>query len=180
MRWFGDHWTEENIAGWLKQQASCGEYDGVMTERAKRYTDSCTAAHKSSGSILLFTKDIGMHDSGWWKNPDCNQCWHLSLSFRDPQTGHPRGKDQEWTDKWIEAVFGPLKRLIWAEPPYYPEGKRNDVWHYRVFFAPGWTAPILPRGEVYSKDWTPSHWLSYSDLQAKLGREAEKMEGLPE
>lgn len=180
MRWFADHWTIDNIAAGLKRQAAMGSYDGIMTPAAKRYTEACKCAHHSSGSILLFTRDIGMHDCGWWKNPDYNQCLHLSLSFRDPKTGQPRSRDDEWSEKWIDAVFGPMKRLIWTEPPYYPEGKKNDVWHYRVFFAPGWAAPILPRGEVYSKDWTPAHWLSWSDLRAKLGKPEIEVEGIPQ
>lgn len=177
MRIFSEQWTCENIARWLQWKASFGTYDGIMTPYAKAYTDQCKAIHKPSGTILLFTRDEGMHESGWWKNPDYERCLHLSLSFRDPKTGLPRSRDKDWTDKWIEAFFPATKNLIWAEPPYSPEGKKADVWHYRVFYAPGWIAPILPRKEVYSKDFTPAHWLSYSDLQAKLEKEAaEKLE----
>ena len=180
MRWFNEHWTPDNIALWLKRQAATGTYDGILTPSARRYTEACKCAHRPSGSILLYTRDIGMHDCGWWKNPDYNQCLHLSLSFRDPKTGEARERDREWSDTWIEAAFGPLKTLIWTEPPYYPEGIANDVYHYRVFFAPGWVAPILPRGEVYSKDWTPAHWLSWSDLREKMGKGKIQTEGVPE
>jgi len=180
MRWFDERWTPDNIAGWMKSRAALGGYDGIMTERAKRYVNDCTAGHRPSGSVLIFTRDVGMHESGWWKNPDYERCHHLSLSFRDPQTGKPRSRDQAWSRTWIDSFFGPLKTLIWTEPPYYPEGKANDVYHYRVFFSEGWQAPLLPRGEVYSKDWTPAHWLSWSDARAKLELEAIKVEGLPE
>ncbi len=179
MRMFTEQWTKANIVSWVKSRAALGTYDGIMTPRAKAYSDSCTAAYKPDGSILLFTRDEGMHECGWWKNPDYERCLHLSLSFRDPETGKPRPLDKDLSDEWIDLFFGPTKNLIWAEPPYYPEGKKNDVWHYRVFYAPGWVAPILPRGEVYSKDWTPKHWLSWSDLRAKLGQETDLiMEGL--
>jgi hypothetical protein len=177
MRFFGENWTKENIVAWHMTKASQGEYDGLMTLAAKLYCNGCQSGHRESGTIILFTRDVGMHSSGWWKNPDYERCLHLSLSFRDPATGKPRAKDQALTDEWLELFYGPLQRLMWTEPPFYPEGKRNDVWHYRVFYSPGWVAPILPRGEVYSKAWTPAHWLSYSDLQAKLGREAAKVEG---
>lgn len=179
MRWFDERWTFENIAGWLKRNAEFGSYDGIMTPAAERYLAARQAAHQPTGSILIFTRDVGMHDCGWWKNPDYNQCWHLSLSFRDPKTGKTRSRDRELSDQWIDAVFGPLRNLIWTEPPYYPEGKQNDVWHYRVFFAPNFAAPILPRGEVYSKDWTPAHWLSWSDLRAKFNKPEMHVEGLP-
>lgn len=175
MRTFTDKHPHSLIVEWLKRQASTGDYSGIMTTAAKRYCDDCRSVHQPSGTIFIFTRDVGMHSSGWWKNPDYERCLHLSLSFRDPETGQPIGKDQKWTDTWIDEVYGPLKTLIWTEPPFYPEGKANDVWHYRVFFAPGWVAPILPRGEVYSRDWTPEGWLSWSDLQAKLGRNPDKM-----
>jgi hypothetical protein len=176
MRWFDDRWTPDNIAGYLKGRAALSHYTGIMTPAAKRYMNECTAAHRPSGSVLIFTHDAGMHSSGWWKNPDYERCRHLSLSFRDPKTGMPRSRDKEWTRIWIDAFFGPLKVLIWTEPPYYPEGKANDVYHFRVFFSAGWQVPILPRGEVYSKEHAPAG----SDARAKLELEAIEMEGLPE
>lgn len=179
MRWFNEQWTQENIAAYLKRQAAMGTYGGIVNPITQRYCDACQCAHRPSGTIMILTRDMGMHSCGWWKNPDYERCLHLSLSFRDPKTGVPRSRDRKLSDEWIDAVFGPLKTLIWTEPPYYPEGKKNDTWHYRVFFAPDWAAPILPRGEVYSKDWTPADWLSWSDLRAKLHQEKIKMEGLP-
>lgn len=133
MRWFRDKHTPDQIAAWMKGQAARGTYDGIMTPRAQVYCAACTSAHYSSGSILLLTRDEGMHSCVWWKNPDYERCLHLSLSFRDPQTGLLRSKDTPWSSTWIEAVFGHLKTLIWTEPPVYPEGKAHDVWHYRVF-----------------------------------------------
>jgi hypothetical protein len=173
MRWFDNTWTAESIAAWCKGTASGGFYTGLMTPQAKIYTKNCTVAHQPSGTIIMFTHDKGAHDSGWWKNPDYNACQHLSLSFRDPKTGAYREKDKKLSKLWIEAFFGPLQNLIWAEPPYSSDGKRADVWHYRVFFDDTFTSPHLPRGEVYSKTWTPAHWLSWSDMQAKLKQEEE-------
>jgi len=56
-----------------------------------------------------------------------------------------------------------LKRCT-AVPPYSSGGKANEVWHYRVFTNPA-GEPILPRGEVYSREFTEKGWLSFSDLQ---------------
>lgn len=170
---FQANWSRENISLEMRRRAALGDYNGTLTQQAKAYVEFCTCAYQPDGTILIFTRDIGHHTSGWWKNPDYERCLHLSLSYRDPKTGLPRAKDKELSALWVEAFFGPTKNLIWAEPPYSPEGKRAECWHYRVFYAPDWVAPILPRGEVYSKDWTPANWLSYSDVLQKEKEEVD-------
>lgn len=164
MRYFGTNWTRANVAAYLKRCAAVGEYNGVMTPSAQYYVDYCKVGYRPDGAILIFTRDTGHHTSGWWKNPDYERCLHLSISFRDPETGERAPHNKPVSHLWVDEFFGPTKNLIWAEPPYTPEGKAADVWHYRVFYAPGWIAPVLPRKEVYSKDWTPAGWLSYSDV----------------
>lgn len=167
MRFFRSHWSRDNVAGFLKRQMAFDTYDGRISLRGKAYIDRCTAAYEPDGVILILSRDVGHHTSGWWKNPDYERCIHLSLSYRDRVTGQPVERDKQNAKLWIDAVFGPTTNLIWAEPPYSPEGKKGDVWHYRVFYAEEWVAPILPRGEVYSKANTPAHWLSYSDVLQK-------------
>jgi hypothetical protein len=176
MRCFDARWTLENIVAYLRTKARSRIFNGLDTLANQVHLRDCTAGHLQSGTLLVLTYEDGYHSSGWWKNPDYERCVHLSLSFRDPVTGKPRSRDKEWSDKWIEVVFGPTKNLIWVEGPAGPEGKRADVWHYRVFYAEDWVAPILPRGEVYSKDWTPAGWLSFSDMQEKLARDAFREE----
>lgn len=173
MRNFRENWSRENVAAYLKRSARQGTYNGHMTLANKRYVDECTATYYPDGIILLFTRDVGHHTSGWWKNPDYERCLHLSLSFRDKETGQPIERNKKISALWVEEFFGPTKNLIWVEPPYSPEGKRGDVYHYRVFYAPDWVAPILPRKEVYSKDWTPEGWLSYSDVLQKEKEEVD-------
>ena len=168
MRHFRENWTVEGVATWALRQASQGINTGTAAHGNLIYLSNCTAAHYPTGTQLILTRDIGHHTSGWWKNPDYERCLHLSLCFRDPETGEPREKDREVTDEWLTAVFGETRRLAWSEPPYTAEGKKRDVWHYRVFYADAcFTVPILPRGEVYSKEFTERGWLSYSDLQAE-------------
>jgi hypothetical protein len=171
MRGFTEDWTRENVAEYLRRRALRWSHDGSQSLAAKAYLDGCTAAYRPDGIILIFTKEHGYHSSGWWKNPDYERCFHLSCSFRDPETGAHIDYDHKRVAPWIEYFFGPTRNLIWTEPPYSSEGKKAQVWHYRVFYAPDWVAPIMPRGEVYSKDWTPAGWLSFSDLQDKLRRE---------
>lgn len=65
----------------------------------------------------------------------------------------------------IDRLFDKWQKYIWAESPVTDEGRLRDVWHYRVFCNPAWE-PIIPRGEVYSKEFTENGWLSWSDARA--------------
>lgn len=107
---------------------------------------------------IIFSRDIGHHTSGWWKNPDYERCYHLSISF-------PGGKNKNGLEKILDGLFGLGKRKIWIEPPYSRHGKTNEVWHYRLFCDINWQ-PIIPRGEVYSTEFTEAGWKSYSEVQA--------------
>ena len=131
----------------------------------------CTALHVASGTILIFTRESGYHSSGWWKNPDYERCWHLSLSFRDVESWGYLPFSEKLAHEWVEVFFGDSKRFLWIEPPAYPEGKQAGVWHYRLFCDEGWQ-PIKPRGEVYSRDLTEAGYKSWSDLHgAEVNRD---------
>lgn len=153
-------------------------YNGLATSANQLLMSTCTAKHLATGTLLIFTRDSGMHSSGWWKNPDYERCWHLSLSFHDPITGENAPKDPKLTDEWLEAFYGDDCRYVWAEPPYSEDGKKAAVWHYRVFCDPSW-APILPRGEVYSKEFTEKGWMSFSELKSAHARALAVLELLP-
>lgn len=177
MRHFRDHWTIEGVAAWALHQSSLGHSDGTDTASNRAYLWNCTAAHYPTGTQILLTRDEGHHACGWWKNPDYERCLHLSLSFRDRASGEFAPKDRNLTDEWLRAIFGESRTLCWSEPPVSPEGKKRDVWHYRLFYAdPDYILPLLPRGEVYSREFTEAGWLSYSDVRAK--EEAEEKEAV--
>jgi hypothetical protein len=143
-------------------------WSGVWTGRGPTpYFDTCRHVCKTLGTLAIFTRDCGHHSSGWWKNPDYERCLHLSLSFFDAETMQRGSKNQAMTDRFVDAIFGVRRRWLWCEPPYSDDGKRADVWHYRLFCDAGWN-PIKPRGEVYSRELTEAGWLSFSDLQAAL------------
>lgn len=108
---------------------------------------------------IIFTRDIGHHESGWWKNPDYERCYHLSISF----LGERNIKN---LNKLLDGLFGANKKLIWEEPPYSKEGKAKEIWHYRLFCDANWKA-ILPRGEVYNTDLTEIGWKSFSEKNFK-------------
>jgi hypothetical protein len=152
---------------------------GVNTGRLRNpydqlYLDCCKGTDFITGTVLIFSRDIGHHTSGWFKNPDYENCYHLSLSFFDPVTEDRIDQDKRLARVWCSLFFGKDTNLLWCEPPYSKPGKQFQVWHYRLFCDPGWQA-IKPRKEVYSRDFTAKNWLSYSDLQARL----EKTENEP-
>lgn len=164
----------EEIASDMRRVAQYGYYDGMAhrDRRMARYIDRCRRVEPAFGCTLLYTRDAGMHAMGWWKNPDYNQCLHLSLSFFDRETMQSAPHDHAKAKRWCEIFFDGMTRLIWAEPPFSPDGKRFDVWHYRVFTAPDFKTPLLPRSEVYSRDFTAAGWKSWSDLHAGEQQEA--------
>lgn len=127
----------------------------------------CTDDHLS-GARLIATRGAGYHSGGWWKNPDYERCLHLSLSFREPLSGRPRPADGGEVERWARAFFRADEvRWLWHEGPHSPDGVALGVQHFRLFFVPCWSAPLKPRGEVYSRDWTPAGWQSFSELFGK-------------
>ena len=165
MRTFDKHWLLENVAReMIRVCVTTPIYTGADNSISREILERCKAYHATTGTLLIFTRDSGHHTSGWWKNPQYERCWHLSISFRDPLTQRQRDKDIALTERWTTAFFHDNKRYLWAEPPYSKYGRLHGVWHYRVFCDEAWQ-PIIPKGEVYSKEFTEAGWLSYSDLQ---------------
>lgn len=162
-----------SLAMVMKHNAERGYYRGVIqTARERRYFMSCRRVDEPTGTILIFSRDIGHHTGGWFKNPDYERCYHLSLSFFDPVTGDRIDQDKGLARSWCALFFGQDRDLLWCEPPYSAEGKANSVWHYRLFCDPGWQA-IMPRGEVYSREFTERGWKSFSDIHGYRANESE-------
>jgi len=145
---------DPNAAGWI-------------IERVRLY-------HRPTRSLLIFCRDADMHACGWFKNPDWDRCRHLSLSFCDGD-GNPLEHDHRIARTWAELLFGDEVRYLWIESPYSESGKERQVYHYRVMCDESW-APIIPRGEPYSKEFTEKGWKSWSDQQAER---KQPMEGTP-
>jgi len=144
--------------------ASTGFYMGLIRDaRDKAYIDGCRQVDYRNGILLLFSRDVGHHSNGWWKNPDYERCWHLSVSFFDPQTLEPRQFDSRLAWRYARLMFGDDTRWCWIEPPFSAEGKLRGVHHYRVFADEDWQ-PMKPRGEVYTKDFTEAGWKSFSEI----------------
>jgi hypothetical protein len=168
---FDEHILKATAAEMLQKRARSGFFDG--TQRTNKYLLYCGAYHRPTGTTLFFTRDAGYHSSGWWKNPDYDQCFHLSLSFHDLETGEIAPKDEVLTREWLDLFFGDNERLLWCEPPAFTEGKTNDTWHYRLFCDEFWR-PIKPRGEVYSTEFTEIGWKSFSELAWLQDKQAEE------
>lgn len=155
------------LVPFARRRAMRGIYDGRVNEESALLIRAC--AHqfeqrlRDRSVMVIFTRDVGHHTSGWWKNPDYERCWHLSLSQRDPATGESVPTDKAFFLELAEAFYGADARKCWVEGPYSPEGKARDVWHYRLFCNEAWE-PILPRSEVYSKQFTEIGWKSFSEV----------------
>ncbi len=163
-------WLMHSVAEDRKRIARYGMWAGDSDDY---YFRRCRAYHEPTGTVMIFSRDVGHHSSGWWKNPDYERCYHLSLSFVDPATKERAPRDVKLSRQWVDAFYGKDARLLWCEPPYSRDGRSIEVWHYRLFCAPDWS-PILPRGEVYSRELTEAGWKSYSDVQAEMAAVEER------
>jgi hypothetical protein len=132
------------------------------TPEPNDYFWNCRFWIEKYDAMIIFTRDSGHHTCGWWKNPDYERCYHLSISFVD-KFGNRKPHKMKIAHKLVEMFFGFSKNLVWCEPPYSDVGVKNDVWHYRLFCDPNWQ-PIKPRKEVYSTNFTEVGWKSFSEI----------------
>jgi len=166
LRIYDQRWLIAGVAKEMRRVAMTGLWRG---DGLSDYMQRCHGYHRPTGTKIGFTRDHGAHSGGWWKNPDYEYCFHLSLSFHDPDTGEAVGdRDVKLTQAWVEAFYGDNKRLVWAEPPHSDYGKKLDTWHYRLFVHDDWKTALLPRKEVYSREFTEAGWKSWSEVQADL------------
>jgi hypothetical protein len=171
--------SSEKLVTYLKRTAERGLYFGLLdTPDRRAYFEACTGYHPHTGTALIFTRDSGHHSSGWFRNPDYERCYHLSLSFRDPETGAYAPFNPRLAARWVKLFFGDNRRLLWCEPPYSASGRQVDCWHYRLFCDPGWQ-PLKPRGEVYSHEFTEQGWQSFSEIHGADAPAAEFAWGDP-
>lgn len=148
--------SDSEIFPRIAKVAKNGTFDGTgMTD----YFENCRWFVERYDCIIILTRDVGYHSSGWWKNPDYERCYHLSISF-------PSGLNRKKLEYILEKLFGNNRRLLWCEAPYSEQGKQNEVYHYRLFCDENWQ-PIMPRGEVYSKQFTELGWKSFSELHSR-------------
>lgn len=162
------------IAQLQKEKAKRVPYFGTESEKGK--LDYCSFFLWPYDAHCILTLDLGMHSSGWFKNPDYEACWHLSLSFLDRETGAYAPHDHKKATEIVGGLFETAKNLVWAEPPYTAEGKQSETWHYRVFIDRATCLPMLPRGEVYTREFTEKGWRSFSEMNAQTKAEEKVCE----
>jgi hypothetical protein len=155
------------IAGLVKDHRHAANLDTWDGSGETPYFVSCRRMNPFRGIATLMTRDVGYHTSGWWKNPDFERCYHLTVSYFDPQTQRPMPQNHQVTAKIAKAMFFPHVKWVLVEPPYYETGQRRDVWHYRLFCDERWQ-PLKPSGEVYSTANTKAGWKSFSEVQAVI------------
>ncbi len=167
----------DRVAAQMRERAERDVLGEATHRKGRAYVQAFIMAHRlvhrPTGTVLLFTRDEGHHTSGWLKNQDFERCYHLSISPMPPppplvilsRLAPPTVADlsDELHRRWVRAFFRENVRMLWAEPPYSPQGRAGHVWHHRLFCDPHW-APIMPRGEVYSTDLTEAGWMSSSEV----------------
>lgn len=157
----------------LRRRAKHGSFDGHADAAGMRYMQHCLRDDGVTQTRLIFTRDIGHHTSGWLKNPDYERCWHLSTSPFPRLIVIPGAEQRAEPDKrtvalWVRAFYGDDVRYVWSESPKSPEGIARGVWHWRLFCDEHWQ-PILPRKEVYTREFTEAGWRSASQVLAEDG-----------
>lgn len=146
--------TDADTFGRMMKMAQGGFFDGLRADDP--YMERCRWWLERFECIAILTRDVGYHSSGWWKNPDYERCYHLSVSF-------PGGMKRSRLEYILKGLFGDDRRWLWCEGPYSKTGKELGVFHYRLFCDPAWQ-PLKPRGEVYTKDFIEAGWKSFSEL----------------
>jgi hypothetical protein len=150
----------ENAAIKMRLQALTSVWSGKAMDH---YFLSCRWYVQLYEARIILMRESGYHSGGWWKNPEYERCWHLSISYDDS------GRNEVISNKIIKEIFGENIKWLWCEGPYTKEGKRSNVWHYRLFCDEHWT-PIKPKGEVYSTHFTEKGWKSFSELNNEYSR----------
>lgn len=127
------------VAAQLKTAASKVIYDGRTTAAGWRNVERCTAYHLPTQAILIYTRDSGLHSSGWCKNPESDRCLHLPMSFAALYRDGPAERlpfDPKLGRRWAKVFFGDHAQLLW-------DGRVGDAHHYWLFCDQDWQ-PILP------------------------------------
>jgi hypothetical protein len=156
------------VAADLRLRAARWSFDGRETQANYARLFHSRYDCNLTGARLFFTRDVGHHSSGWLKNPDYERCWHLSISFFDPETGQPtRHLDRRLAGLWAQTFFGEHLPKVWVESAKSKQGQAMQVQHWRLFADEHWD-PIIPRGEVYSTELTELGWRTSSQVWEEI------------
>lgn len=116
--------TNAEIFPRIWRTAQHGVFNGISANDP--YLQECRWWLERFECIIILTRDVGYHTSGWWKNPDYERCYHLSISF-------PAGMKRNRLEYVVKQLFGYDRRWLWCEGPYSSVGRKCGVFHYRLF-----------------------------------------------
>ena len=136
--------------------------------------------HDATGTLLLYSREVWPPATIGEEKTEGYVYWrHLSLSFHetDLEAGPNRygrmreclPKDEETTARWIEAFFGAQKVWVICEPPSTDNGRKFDVWHYRMPCDPNWE-PLARKGSQIAQIFSGAGWHPWLDLAAERRR----------
>ncbi len=137
-------------------------YDGDI-ERNSGIVGAARSYLHNFGAMACLTRD-NMVKLGFWKNIDYENCLHLSISFKHPTTAQPDSWNDTAARTIVRAVFGEARHMLWWEPPYSERGKVMNVQHWRLFYAPDWITPIMPKNEPHTLN-MPADWKGWTEYQ---------------
>lgn len=120
------------IAAGLKRQAETGINDNnANDEETVAYALRCSidvGAGAGKGMRFMYTRDA----------IDGQCSLHLCLSFRRVPYAEPADFDHRLARRVAPYFFAPDEKSIVVYPPENAEGKRWNVWHYRLFTTQDW------------------------------------------
>lgn len=167
----------DSVVAELRRRAFSGIWNGDESFESVQYRERCTFYDPANGVSVIYTREEGYHSSGWFKNPQCERCHHISIGFKDPATMEPIDHNHAFANQLVAAILGARNiKKVYIESPVTGQGKSFDIWHYRVWCDANWE-PIVPQGEVYSKDLTEAGWKSWSDVQEVINQAQRSIEG---
>ena len=93
MKLIPKHLTLFDAIRLIHANALTGVFDGMTMDD---YYMSCRWQLEAYDCTLIYTRDFGAHSSGWKKNPDFEQCYHLSISDVNKKVLHRILKGLLW------------------------------------------------------------------------------------
>lgn len=121
----------DGIVAALKRKAETGINDDVDAAKSLEYLHRCTldvGADANKGVRLMYTRSI--HEG--------EHFLYLSMHFRKAPYTEPHRFDHRFAKRAAPAFFGVYIEDVMVYPPQTDDGKRWNVWHFRLFTSPDW------------------------------------------
>jgi hypothetical protein len=155
---FNGNWRMASVANYMVQyKGPLMVKDVTKDAHADTFKTYARGMHETTGSMLHFSRDEGMHTIGWVKEPLCDRAVHLWMQFYRPDANGIPGliiPDATLPDRWLSVFFGRERRnLIWCEPPIEATSRLYDLWHYRMFVDKNGFPLNVGSDELLNRGW---------------------------